>query len=285
MNATREYGKNIVDVTGSIPVGAANYASQPSVDQPTGLAADVFRAALARHGVHLGPRPTAYSATPATAITLANHQSEPLAQLLTPLLKLSNNMMAETFAKAIGQQVSGQGSWAAGTAAILADVAKNGVDTSTLQLFDGSGLGRADYVTTDQTTNLLTALRGKPWFQSWYDALPIAGNPAQLIGGTLRNRLTNTAAANNLHGKTGSMTGVSALSGYLTDAGGQHLVFAMMSNNFVQGGITHVEDAVALALANYGGTGTAAATVRPAQSTPADQDRRSQLECSWTRSC
>ena len=61
----------------------------------------------------------------------------------------------------------------------------------------------------------------EPWFQQWYDALPIAGNPDRFIGGTLRSRMRDTPAANNLHGKTGSLTGVTALSGYVTDKDGR----------------------------------------------------------------
>jgi D-alanyl-D-alanine carboxypeptidase/D-alanyl-D-alanine-endopeptidase (penicillin-binding protein 4) len=285
IDATREYGKN---VTGSIPAGSPGYASQPTVDQPTGLAADVFSQALARHGVRLRSALVRYQATPPSATELADHQSAPLSQLLVPFLKLSNNMMAEALTKAIGQHAAGQGSWAAGTAAILADAASNGLDPSVLQLFDGSGLGRADYASTDQLATLLLALRGKAWFASWYQALPIAGNPAQLVGGTLRNRLAGTPAANNLHGKTGSMTGVSALSGYLTDAGGHQLVFSMISNNFVQGGISHLEDAVALTLATSGGSGAGAAptvAIRPAPASTADRLPANQLECSWAGSC
>jgi D-alanyl-D-alanine carboxypeptidase/D-alanyl-D-alanine-endopeptidase (penicillin-binding protein 4) len=153
----------------------------------------------------------------------------------------------------MGAAASGAGTWSAGCEAILQAVSADGVDTSTLQLFDGSGLGRADYVTSDQTTKLLDAVRSKPWFDTWYDSLPIAGNPDQLVGGTLRHRMAGTAAANNLHGKTGSMTGVSALSGYVTDQAGHLLVFSMMSNNFVEGGITPLEDQVGVRLANYDG--------------------------------
>lgn len=292
VDAVRAHGKNVIDVTGSIPVGAAAFASQPTVDEPTGLAADVFRSALARHGVRLPPRPTRFAATPAAAHTVAVHQSEPLTQLLTPFLKLSNNLIAETLTKAMGVKTAGLGNWDAGTAAILADAARNGVDTSTLRLHDGSGLGRADYLTSDQTTTLLLASRAKPWFAAWYEALPIAGVPGSLVGGTLRNRMAGTAAANNLHGKTGSMTGVSSLSGYLTDAEGHQLVFTMFSNNFISGGITTLENAVAVTLANYGGPNAAAVPTRPRSAAPTTVQpsaptpgRNSDLECSWVHSC
>lgn len=292
VDAIREHGKNVIDITGSIPVGAAAFASQPTVDEPTGLAADVFRSALAKHGVKLLPRPTRFAATPASAHAVAVHESEPLTQILTPFLKQSNNMIAETLTKAMGAKTAGLGTWDAGTAAILADAARNGVNTSTLRLYDGSGLGRADYLTSDQTTTLLLALRAKPWYTAWYEALPIAGVPGSLVGGTLRNRMAGTAAANNLHGKTGSMTGVSSLSGYLTDAEGHHLVFTMFSNNFISGGITTLENAVAVTLASYGGPNAAAVPPRPHVAVPATVQppaptpgRNSDLECSWVHNC
>ena len=76
-------------------------------------------------------------------------------------------------------------------------------------------------VRAQDLTDLLVAVRDEPWFDTWYDALPIAGNPDRFTGGTLRSRMRNTAAANNLHGKTGSLTGVTALSGYVTNADGR----------------------------------------------------------------
>ena len=213
--AVREHGRNVIDVAGSIALGASNYASQPTVWEPTGLVADVFRRSLAEHGITVGA--SRYAATPSTAHLVARDYSVPLAQILVPFLKLSNNMIAEALVKAIGVVASGEGSWSAGAAAILDDAASNGVASETLQLFDGSGLGRADYLTGGAITTLLIALQHKPWFDTWYDALPIAGEPDSLVGGTLRNRMGGTPAAGNLHGKTGSMTGVSALSGYVTD--------------------------------------------------------------------
>lgn len=277
VSMVRERGRNVVDVTGSIPAGAAPYEDQPTVERPTGLAADLFDRALARHAVRVRGSIDAGRA-PVSARVVATHRSVTLAAMLTPFLKLSNNMMAEALVKAMGRAVSGAGTWAAGTAAVLADLDRLGIDTSTLQLYDGSGLGRADYATTDQLTTLLAAARSKPWYPAWYAALPIAGEPDRLVGGTLRNRLAGTAAAGNLHAKTGSMTGVSGLSGYVTDAAGHHLAFSLLSNNVVSGSVTPIEDAVALTLAGHGG---AAARVVPRPSRGATTS----LECSWARTC
>lgn len=281
VSMVREHGRNVLDVTGSIPAGGATYEDQPTVDRPTGLAAAVFVRALAAHGVRV--RGTVReAASPPDARILAVHRSVTLAAMLTPFLKLSNNMMAEALVKTMGRVVAGAGTRAAGTAAVLADLTRLGLDTSTLQLYDGSGLGRADYATTDQLTALLAAARDKPWFAAWYAALPIAGEPDRLVGGTLRKRLVGTAAAGNLHAKTGSMTGVSGLSGYVTDAAGHHLAFSMISNNFVSGAVTPIEDAVAVTLARHGGS-AARVVLRPHRE-PVPSPR-GQLECSWTGAC
>ena len=109
-------------------------------------------------------------------------------------------------------------------------------------------------VRAQDLTDLLVAVRDEPWFDTWYDALPIAGNPDRFTGGTLRSRMRNTAAANNLHGKTGSQTGVTALSGYVTNADGRELVFSMISNNYLTSPRS-LEDALGVILASWSESG------------------------------
>jgi D-alanyl-D-alanine carboxypeptidase/D-alanyl-D-alanine-endopeptidase (penicillin-binding protein 4) len=244
--------------------------------------ASLFRADLAAHGVAvLGP--TGYRATPGGARTVASRTSIPLSQLLTPFLKLSNNLHAETLVKAAGRKVSGAGSWPAGLAALAADLGKYGLNSQQLSMVDGSGLSRQDYVSADQISTLLVAARQQPWFGTWYDALPVAGVSDRMVGGTLRGRMVGTPAANNMHAKTGSMTGVSALSGYVTAADGEKLVFSMVENNFLPDSVTSIEDAVGVRLAEYDG---AADVSHPsAVEQVRSNNPKSRLECSWTRSC
>ena len=282
LSVDRDHGANVFRFTGSLPADADPDQEWMTVWNPTGFVADLFRGALARHGVHvLGG--TAYRATPAAAKTVTSRQSMPLSQLLTPFLKLSNNMHAEILTKSIGRAKSGEGSWDAGIAGIKADLPSLGVNPAALRLVDGSGLSRMDSVTAAELCDLLRAARGKPWFDTWYQALPIAGNPDRMVGGTLRNRMQNTAAANNLHGKTGSLTGVSSLSGYVTAANGEHFVFSMLSNNYLGGAPTSIQDAVGVRLAENGGPTTHLAPARVAPAKPGD--RAADLECSWTHTC
>jgi D-alanyl-D-alanine carboxypeptidase/D-alanyl-D-alanine-endopeptidase (penicillin-binding protein 4) len=67
-----------------------------------------------------------------------------------------------------------------------------------------------------------------PYFDSFYSALPIAG-----VDGTLKNRLKGTKAQNNLHAKTGTISNVSSISGYLRTSEGEMLAFSMIANNFL----------------------------------------------------
>jgi D-alanyl-D-alanine carboxypeptidase/D-alanyl-D-alanine-endopeptidase (penicillin-binding protein 4) len=186
----------------------------------------------------------------------------------------------------MGHKVSGEGTWPAGISAL--ENALPGLDANplTMNLFDGSGLSRMDLLSPDLFVSLLRKARTKPWFQDWYSALPIAGVQDRFVGGTLRNRMGGTAAANNLHGKTGSMTGVTALSGYVTNADGRKLVFSLMQNGFVSGPPRDIEDAVAVRLASDK-AGQAQPKVQSKRQAPAQAkgDRRQDLECSWTKSC
>jgi len=274
----REHGTNNILVTGSMATDASADNEFMAVWDPTGYAASLLSAALRAHGVRVLGR-TTRAATPAGATQLAARQSIPLHDLLTPFLKLSNNLHAEILVKAMGRARSNTGSWDAGVAAIKTVLPGLGIDPARMFLVDGSGLSRMDHVSPDQISALLIAARAKPWFQTWYTALPIAGDPDRFVGGTLRNRMRNTAAANNVHAKTGSFTGTSALSGYVTAANGRQLVFSMITNNSVGISLRPLEDAVAVRLA--GDTGMQ----QPAPLTVAPNDRRSDLEWCTVKEC
>jgi D-alanyl-D-alanine carboxypeptidase/D-alanyl-D-alanine-endopeptidase (penicillin-binding protein 4) len=133
-------------------------------------------------------------------------------------------------------------------------------------------------VTGDAITEILIAAQKEPWFQQWYDALPIAGNPDRFVGGTLRSRMRNTPAADNLHGKTGSLTGVTALSGYVSNKDGRKLVFSMISNNYLVSPRS-IEDAVGVTLASWSDQGAPPAAVNTFKTAPTTCD----LE--WDKAC
>src|SRR5579859_1718166 len=227
--AERVHGTNQIVVSGTMPLDGRPAHPLRSVPDPTAYAADVFRSALDRHGLHVDG-PTRAAATPASAGELASLKSVPLADLLYPFLKLSNNPIAEILVKSMGQHAVHQGSWPAGLDVMRGYLAERGIDPGRVRLVDGSGLSTADLIAPDDLTLLLAAVQDEPWFEQWYAALPIAGEPEHLVGGTLATRMVDTPAAGNLHGKTGTLTTTSLLAGYVTSATGQRLVFSVVEN-------------------------------------------------------
>jgi D-alanyl-D-alanine carboxypeptidase/D-alanyl-D-alanine-endopeptidase (penicillin-binding protein 4) len=274
LTVDRPAGVNKVVVTGSIPAGGAAVVKLRTVEDPALYSASVFRAALAKHNVTVTGA-TAHGTMPARASVLASRQSAPLSSILTPFLKLSNNGIADILAKTIGKRIAGTGSWTAGMQVVKTHIGQLGVNTAAMQLYDGSGLSFDDRTSVRSVADLLSAVRGHSWFTTFYNALPIAGKPGQLVGGTLETRMVGTPAAGNVHAKTGTLTGATALSGYATAPDGTLLIFSIIMNKYVTPTPTDLQNRIAIRLA--GGPGSAA-VAQKAQPVPSGGK---ELEVSW----
>jgi PBP4 family serine-type D-alanyl-D-alanine carboxypeptidase len=277
LSITRTNGSNTIVISGSHPAGGDAVDELRSVENPTLYAADVFRGALKAHGVTVSGT-TERGRTPAGAKNVTTRSSMPLSQLATPFLKLSNNMIAEILVKSIGRQRTGAGTWDAGLPQVIRYLKIVDVDTAQVWMTDGSGLSHTNHTTAHQLGNVLKAVQTKSWFPAWYQALPIAGEPDPLVGGTLASRMTNTPAAGNVHAKTGTLTGATALSGYVTDPRGTKLIFSSVFNDYSGDAPKDLEDRIAIRLASGSESG---ATTTLSRLLP----RSGQLECSWTNSC
>jgi D-alanyl-D-alanine carboxypeptidase/D-alanyl-D-alanine-endopeptidase (penicillin-binding protein 4) len=282
VSASRAHGTNVITVTGSIPLRGNSRTNLISVPDPTQVALGVFRDALKRRGVTVAGGNTTGATPPSRVIT--DHASIPLSQLLPSFLKLSNNGHAELLIKAMGRAKSptAAGSWPTGLAAATTALKGLGVNTGLITLGDGSGLSRRDWLTTAQIATLLTAAQRRPWFSTFFAALPIAGDPTPLIGGTLASRMRGTPAAGNLHGKTGTLTGVNALSGYVKDKDGRLLVFSSVSNAALTN-VSDILDSAAVAMASSGGPDAASLAKKPLPKVEKHVVTRNgaDVECSW----
>ncbi len=276
----RRHGTNTIAVTGQIAVGDTA-SSWMTVGNPTGYAADVFALALERHGVRVHGDVRLSQPTPEGAKTLADHESMTLSELLVPFMKLSNNGHAEALTKTMGVETTGEGTWAAGLSAIEEFVAELGMNTQVQRQADGSGLSRWNLIPPREFVNMLVAAGDAEWFDTWYASMPIACQDERLDGGTLRSRMCDTPAEGNVHAKTGSLTSVSGLSGYVTDADGRELVFSFITNDYIASSVRDIEDAVAVTLASYSRDGGVESFSVP-QPSPSTED--ADLECSWTKS-
>lgn len=245
----RRPGSNDLVLSGSLPADAGPTDEWVAVDDPARLAGTVFAAALARHGVAVRGALREQRA-PAGAAVLAAHDSAPLGELLVPFLKLSNNGIAEHLVKEIGAVKAGSGSWAAGLDQLRGYLHRNGLEVTPARQVDGSGLSRQNLMTGQRLVALFRFARRQPWFTTWYDALPVAGDPRRMVGGTLTDRFRGTPAEGRVHAKTGSMTGVDALAGYLKRANGQTLAFSLLVNNFAGDSPRPVIDAFVVRLAS-----------------------------------
>ncbi|NUS88995.1 MAG: D-alanyl-D-alanine carboxypeptidase/D-alanyl-D-alanine-endopeptidase [Streptomyces sp.] len=279
LSVERQHGSNTITVSGALPAGSSPAKEWVSVWEPTGYATSVFAGALARHGVHVTGATRLGRATPPDARSLASHESMPLKKLLIPFMKLSNNIHAEALTKTIGYETAGRGTWSTGLSAVSDWLKKRGVDTGSVRQVDGSGLSRMDNIAAGRLTELLLSVRDEPWYADWYGSLPVACDPDRFVGGTLRSRMCGTPAARNARGKTGSLTGASALSGYVTDADGRELAYSVVLNNFLAPSVKSLEDAIVVTLAKSGAD--RATAVRP--SAVPKRAGAADLECSWTK--
>jgi D-alanyl-D-alanine carboxypeptidase/D-alanyl-D-alanine-endopeptidase (penicillin-binding protein 4) len=229
-SAYRRHGSNTITVRGRVPAGRGPGYRQITVHKPELYAGAVFRAELAKQKVTVVGS-TMIGSTPTTnRKRIARDRSMTLARLLVPFMKLSNNMHAEALTKTMGRVESGSGSWPAGLAVTRSYLRRIHVPMQDVSLTDGSGLTRRNRLTGRALTKLLHKARQEPWFDSFYRSFPVAGNRQRLVGGTLRNRMVHSRAAGNARGKTGTLSGVTALSGYVTGADGRTYVFSMLSN-------------------------------------------------------
>jgi PBP4 family serine-type D-alanyl-D-alanine carboxypeptidase len=154
------------------------------------------------------------------------HESAPLIATLALMCKESDNYSAEYVLRALGMDRIGSGSSEAGLRAITVFLKSNGVDSRQIRLVDGCGLARRNLVSAQALTDLLSVMQHHKDSDAYKFALSHSG-----IDGTLDYRM-NGKLAGRVRAKTGTMTYISTLAGYLTLASGKELVFAILCNNF-----------------------------------------------------
>lgn len=245
----RGLDSDVVEIQGSMALDDAGFSGRLGVARPALLFIYLLRSSLAKKGVMVSgksrtvaPYLSAIRANTAPAsglVELTNLPSPPFSLIAAQTLKPSQNLYAELILRTLGRVVPlsnpnaidvARTSESNGVEVVRAFLREAGVDASALSLSDGSGLSRDDMVTADATLQLLTYMRRHRYANAFRDALPIAG-----VDGTIRNRMKGTPAQNNLRAKTGELRSASSLSGFVTTAAGEELVFSIMVNNYPDG--------------------------------------------------
>jgi D-alanyl-D-alanine carboxypeptidase/D-alanyl-D-alanine-endopeptidase (penicillin-binding protein 4) len=213
--------------TGTVPAGyqPTEPEERIAVESPPEYAATVFEELLGRRGI-LVRGTIGAGKLPADARLLKLHESSPLSDVLPLLNKPSDNLIAEALLKTLGVETGRSGSWQDGAAAVLSFLQKCGVDASSAAVADGSGLSRLNCVSPRVLVKTLRYMADGPEGGLFADSLPIAG-----VDGTLAHRMSGTAAQGKVRAKTGYVTHVCALSGYLTASSGARFAFSIILNN------------------------------------------------------
>lgn len=150
-----------------------------------------------------------------------------------PMLKNSENVMADALLRHIGYKISGVDSFAAGAALVLPWLHSVGVNTNGSVMLDGSGLSHSDRFSASQIVTLVHYMLGT--FSSYGQALPIG-----CVDGTLASRFCGTDGSGHVHGKTGSLSISIALSGFLDNPyDSRRYLFSFIANN--QSGIDQTD--------------------------------------------
>jgi D-alanyl-D-alanine carboxypeptidase/D-alanyl-D-alanine-endopeptidase (penicillin-binding protein 4) len=243
------FGVSVVDLGGPLSAlsfnrGLASENGGSIQRNPPLFAAQQLTKALKKEGIRV-THSASTGATPSDTKVLASVESPKLSTLVRMTLKQSDNWFAEMLLKELAVAGGHKGTTTTGAQAAAAFASRVG---SGVSMNDGSGLSRADRASPRQVVKLLDRMRNRPEFDALFAALPIAGKD-----GTLHDRMRHGAARGRCRAKTGTLSNVSALSGYCKSRGGDLIEFSLLMNRTGVYGARAVQDRMANVMAAFTG--------------------------------
>ncbi|NBJ70976.1 MULTISPECIES: D-alanyl-D-alanine carboxypeptidase/D-alanyl-D-alanine-endopeptidase [Clostridia] len=224
----REYGGNKIHLSGEISENGGEVEEWIAVWEPTDYALHIFQTAL-KHQSIVWEGTVYRGQAPRRLTCLYKHHSIPLNKLVIPLMKNSNNTIAEIIIKEMGKLVYGEGSWENGLRVLEREMGEMGMELETMVIRDGSGISHINGIPANQLTKLLYTIQAANWFDIYIHALPVTGAYAPWIGGTLQERMPHL----NIRAKTGTIHGVSTLAGYMQKRNGKQLIFSILIDHLI----------------------------------------------------
>lgn len=208
------YGSSRSLVSGSIPVGENNFSISGSIPQPEEVLVSDLRRALTAAGISARfSSGTLSQARPDYTRTkiISEYNSPTFDSLNYWFLRRSINLYGEAFVKTIAFKTLGFGSTQGGVETVRNFWAKNGIEKSSIRMLDGSGLSPQNRITTNALVKVLQYASARPWFESFYQALPLI---------------------NGIKMKSGSIGGARSFTGYIKKGEKIIFVFAIVVNNY-----------------------------------------------------
>jgi D-alanyl-D-alanine carboxypeptidase/D-alanyl-D-alanine-endopeptidase (penicillin-binding protein 4) len=222
---------------------AGNTSSSHFSSDPAKLATQTLDNSLRHSGIKISPT-IALGKTPADAKSVAVIHSPPLSEIVNTTDVYSDNFFAEMLEKLLGARFGGAGTTAAGTKVVEAYAQSMGSD---IHQVDGSGLTRTNLASPEDVVHLLLGVRKSEIGEEFIEDLAVAGKE-----GTTAGRMKGTPAYGNCRLKTGTLTGVSNLSGYCFNPDGKVMVFSTLMGSVASTEYAHLEqDRIAGAVAGY----------------------------------
>ena len=238
---TRHRGSNNVIVRGGVPARSGMTEVFITIENPVHYFAAVTNETLQKAGLSIGGQIVLTAHDPrADWRTLTKHTT-PLSILVYVVNKKSQNHYAEQVLKMLGAEVKKQGSWAGGNAVVTEWLTgKIGVPASEFRAADGSGMSRDNRASANAFVTLLRYMWKSPWREEFVSSLPYTGDPDSKFG----NRLRRPPFARQVYAKTGYISGVIGLSGYVHAQSGKVYAFSFIFNRYRTGvfGVYNLQD-------------------------------------------
>jgi D-alanyl-D-alanine carboxypeptidase/D-alanyl-D-alanine-endopeptidase (penicillin-binding protein 4) len=252
----RQPGSKVVRLYGTLPINSKGIHLALAIEDPAEFTAIAFRQMLLDRGIAVTGSAAALHSFPTATDEflevsrmplslplpkqknlpevlvasnenlLATYTSPPLGQDLTVINKVSQNLHVELVLRDLGKSVLNDGSIAAGARVVRQFLTNAGVDPADFIFFDGSGLSPQDLITPRSATTLLAYAARQPWGEAFRQTLPIAG-----VDGSLSGRFTQSPVKGKFSAKTGTLSEVNALSGYLTARSGKTVILSILCND------------------------------------------------------
>lgn len=257
VNVLRRIDRPVLEISGTIPLGAPAITRTVAVINPTLFFAQSLKDALIARGITVTGEAADIDDVTAEMTNgnapdrrvLVATSSPPLRDVATVLMKVSQNQYAETLLKAIGAAVGGIGTTSNGRRAAAETFTEWGIPDDGYVMSDGSGLSRYNYIAPSTITTILAKLHADPRHRDAFVAtLPVAGKD-----GTIASRMRRSRAEGNAVAKTGSIANVRSLSGYVKTRTGETLAFSIIANDFVipSATVNWIADLAVEILANF----------------------------------
>ena len=217
-----------------------------AVESPSGYAAKTLQKLLEKRGISFGGNAIG-GAAPADTLVLTSIDSPPLLDIVSEMLRNSDNLTAEMLAKNIDAASFGEATIESSAARVVKMLSTQGFDTTAVALKDSSGLDRGNRATCTALANTMHAIGRRGEIGT--HGLAVAGE-----SGTLSKRYLKTPAAGRLRAKTGSIPNVAGLVGFVDppeNSGQPIITFALILNNVDDGQKFVMEDALVKTLTEW----------------------------------